>query len=192
MTPIELLTTWIEEEKAMGAKNAQHAVLSTQGLNSEPHARVVAIREMSEDWILFFTQKRTRKVEEITNNGQVALTFWLERYAREVIVEGEAHFLSEEQNNHYWLNYPKSAQIRFYSYAPTSGLVINNKQILENKKRKIERESNNISLPCSTDYCGITIQPNRFIFYTYRVDELSDVWDYSLQGQHWVKKLLSP
>jgi len=60
VTPIQLLINWIEEERSLGAQNAQHAVLSTQGLSSQPHSRVVAIREITEDWILLFTQKRTR------------------------------------------------------------------------------------------------------------------------------------
>ncbi len=93
LNPIELLNTWIEEEKSMGAQYAQHAVLSSQGLDGAPHGRIVAIRELTKDWILLFTQKRTRKVSEIRNNNQVALTFWFERYAREVIVGRGSKFL---------------------------------------------------------------------------------------------------
>lgn len=192
MTPIHLLTIWIEEEKSFGAQNAQHAVLSTQGLNDQPHARVVALREITEDRILLFTQKRTRKVKEIKNNGHVVLTFWFERHAREVLVEGEASFLSGEQNTHYWDSYPQWAQIRFCSYAPTSGLPIENKTLLEKKRLDIEQESKNRPLPCSPDYCGIAIKPNRFVFYAYRLDELSDVWEYTIQKHHWVRNLLSP
>lgn len=192
MTPIQLLLTWLEEEKSCGAQNAQHAVLSTQGLNGHPHGRVVALREITEDRILLFTQKRTRKVQEIKNNEQVTLTFWFERYAREVIIEGTAHFLSEEQNAHYWTNYPQWAQVRFCSYAPTSGLPIESKHILENKKLKIEQASKNNLLPCSPDYCGISINPKRFVFYSYRLDELSDVWEYTIDNQAIVKRRLSP
>lgn len=192
MTPIQLLTNWVKEEKSLGAQNAQHAVLSTQGLNGQPHSRVVALREITEDWLLLFTQKRTGKVEEIKNNGKVALTFWFERHARETIIEGEARFLSEEQNANYWTNYPHWAQIRFCSYAPTSGLPIESKQLLENKRLTIEQASKNTSLPCSPDYCGIAIKPNRFVFYTYRVDELSDVWEYQADTTGFVKKILSP
>lgn len=192
MTAIKLLTSWLEEEKSLGAKNVQHAVLSTQGLNAHPHARVVGIREITENWILFFTQKRTRKVLEIKSNAQVTLTFWLERYAREVIVEGEASFLSEEQNKEYWASYPQWAQIRFCSYAPTSGLPITSKQILENKRVKIEQSVKNGILPYSADYCGIAIKPRRFVFYTYRLDELSDVWEYQRDGTDYVKRILSP
>lgn len=192
MTPIQLLTTWIEEEKSLGAHNAQHAVLSTQGLNSQPHSRVVAVREITEDWLLLFTQQRTRKVEEIKNNGKVALTFWFERHARETIIEGEASFLSQEQNIDYWNTYPQSAQIRFCSYAPTSGEAIDSKQILENKRLEIEKASKNNALPCSPDYCGIAIKPERFVFYSYRLDELSDVWEYQAHRSGFVKKILSP
>jgi pyridoxamine 5'-phosphate oxidase len=104
---------------------------------------VVAIREITKDWILFFTQKRTRKVEEIKCNGKIALTFWLERHARETIIEGEASFLSEEQNAHYWDSYPHWAQVRFCSYAPTSGDAIQSKTILEHKRLEIEQASTN-------------------------------------------------
>jgi pyridoxamine 5'-phosphate oxidase len=192
MTPIELLNTWISDEKSMGAAHAQHAILSSQGLNGASHGRIVAIREITNDWILFFTQKRTRKVSEIRNNNQVALTFWFERYAREVIVEGEASFLSEEQNAHYWDAYPFCAQIRFCSYAPTSGEPIDNKQLLEDKRRNLEQSSKDIVLPCSPDYCGIGIKPKRFVFYSYRLDELSDVWEYLIDNHKTIQRRLSP
>lgn len=192
MTPVQLLTNWIEEEKSLGAGNAQHAVLSTQGIETHAHGRVVAIREITQDWILLFTQKKTRKVQEIKNNKKVALTFWFERHCRETIIEGEAGFLSEQQNINYWNTYPHWAQVRFCSYAPTSGEVIESKDVLEKKRLKIEQDSKNIALPYSPDYCGIFIKPKRFVFYSYRVDELSDVWEYQTNDSGFVKKRLSP
>lgn len=162
--------------KKAGALLASHAVLSTKGIEGDPQGRVVAIREITEEWILFFTQKRTRTVQGIQNCSQVALTFWFERYVREVMVEGEALFLSAAQNAEYWKNYPKQAQVRFCSYAPTSGLPIDDKQILEDKKLEIEQAFKNAQVPLSEDYCGIVVHPKRFVFYTYRLDELSDVW----------------
>lgn len=190
--PIELLNTWIEEEQSMGAQYAQHAVLSSQGLDGAPHGRIVAIREITKDWILLFTQKRTRKVLEINNNNQVALTFWFELHAREVIVEGEASFLSEEQNAHYWDAYPQWAQIRFCSYAPTSGEVIDDKQLLEDKRQDLAQFYKDDVLPCSPDYCGIAIKPKRFVFYSYRLDELSDVWEYLIDNNTTIQRQLSP
>jgi pyridoxamine 5'-phosphate oxidase len=44
------------EEKQAGAPNPQQAVLATCARAAVPHARVVVIREMNEDSLLFFTQ----------------------------------------------------------------------------------------------------------------------------------------
>lgn len=192
MHPIDILKQWLDEEKLKGAKYTQHAVLSTQGLNGRPHGRVVAIREVEEDRILFFTQKRTRKVGEIEANSAVAITFWFERSAREVIIEGDAVFLSEAENEEYWNTYPEWAQVRFLSYAPTSGLPIENKQVLENKRNEIESANQDNPLPLSPDYCGIFVIPNRVVFYTYRLDEFSDVWEYQINEKGFAKKRLSP
>lgn len=191
--PIHLLKIWLEEEKGANVPYAQHAVLSTQGINGQANGRVIAIREIKEGQLLLFTQRRTRKVEEIKMNPAVTLTFWFELSGREVIIEGEATFLSEIQNEHYWKTYPKPAQIRFCSYAPLSGLPIESKQLLENKRLEIaELNQQEKSLPVSKDYCGIAIKPLRFVFYAYRLDELSDVWEYQIKGSEFVRRLLSP
>lgn len=126
-------------------------------------------------------------------NPAVTLTFWFELSGREVIIEGEAAFLSEKQNDYYWKTYPKLAQIRFCSYAPTSGLPIDSKQLLENKRLEIaEHNQQEQSLPLSKDYCGVLVKPLRLLFYAYRLDELSDVWEYQIEGSEFVRRLLSP
>jgi pyridoxamine 5'-phosphate oxidase len=74
--PLVTLNRWIEEEEQAGAVNPQQAILSTDTVNAIPHARVVAIREISSDQgLLFFTQKETKKVAELTQNPLVARIF---------------------------------------------------------------------------------------------------------------------
>lgn len=190
--PFHLLTNWLEEEKIAGAPNPQQAILSTTTLDAIPHSRVVAIREVTEDGLLFFTQQGTRKVDELQNNPRVSITFWFELKQREVIVEGLASALSDQENACYWHSYPREAQIRFAAYAPTSMQPISSKKILEDKKLAIITEFSDKNLPVNPFYCGFRIQPLRFVFYAYRTDELSDVTEYFLQDAQWHKQLLSP
>lgn len=97
------------------------------------------------------------------------------------------------ENERYWNAYPKWAQIRFYSYAQTSGKPIVDKQILEDKKREIETNyKEEQTLPMSEYYCGVFVRPKRVVFYAYRLDELSDVCEYHQVAGSWVKSLLSP
>ncbi|MBA2650786.1 MAG: pyridoxamine 5'-phosphate oxidase family protein [Tatlockia sp.] len=190
--PFKLLNQWIKEENDAGAPNAQQAVLATSTLFGIPHSRVIAIREITEQELIFFTQKGTRKVIEITEKPQVSLTFWFEINQREVIIEGLAKPLSPEELEYYWQTNPRSAQLRFSAYAPTSMHQISTKQLIEDKKHAIEQEYLNKKLPLHPFYCGFRIKPKKFIFYAYRLDELSDVSEYNFQANQWSKQLLSP
>lgn len=191
-SPIIFLTSWISEELEKGAHNPQHAILSTTGKDAIPHGRVIAIREINEQGLLFFTQRGTRKVVEMTNNPVVSLTFWFELFEREVIIDGTVMLLTESENRAYWDTYPPFAQIRFHSYAPTSSQVIANKQLLENKRKMLTEQFQDKPLPMSEYYCGFRVIPQRMVFYTYRTDELSDVIEYCVIKNNWEKNLLSP
>lgn len=191
--PIQRLEKWIKEEKDNGAPNPQQAILSTATKEGIPHSRVVAIREITPQGILFFTQKGTRKVTEIAENPRVSLAFWFELMQREVILEALIEALSEGENKAYWSTYPRIAQLRFLAYAPTSSQPIDSKQMLEDKKSVIEQEYSDQELPYTPLYCGYRIIPTKFTFYQYRTDELSDVSQYVLQeNSQWQKQVISP
>lgn len=191
--PLQRLEQWIKEEKDNGIPNPQQAILSTATKEGIPHSRVVAIREITPQGILFFTQKGTRKVTEIANNPRASLTFWFELMQREVILEALIEALSEEENKAYWSTYPRIAQLRFLAYAPTSSQPIDSKQMLEDKKSVIEQEYRDQELPYTPLYCGYRIIPSKFTFYEYRTDELSDVSQYVLQkNSQWQKQVMSP
>ncbi len=190
--PYELLSHWLVQEKEKGAPNPQQAVLSTMGLNTASSARVIAIREINEQGLLFFTQSGTRKVTELSQNPQAVITFWFELWQREVIIEGTTTSLSQTENEAYWQSYPREAQIRFHSYAPTSSQVITSKQVLEEKRQAIEKNYDGQPIPISPFYSGFRLTPTRMIFYTYRTDALSDASEYTRTEAGWIHRILSP
>lgn len=192
VSPIKILQEWIEEEKKFGAPNPQQAVLSTASSEGTPHARVVAIREITDNGLLFFTQLGTKKVIELQTSKKSAITFWFELLQRQVQIEGDVEELSNVDNVHYWENYPFEAQVRFCSYAPTSGQPILDKKLLENKKKIIQKTYRDKKLPMSSFYKGFRVKPRKIIFYSYRTDEFSDVFGYFNINGSWVYSILSP
>lgn len=192
MNPIEQLKQWLLSEREAGATNPQQAILSTVTKEAVPHSRVVAIRKINECGLLFFTQRGTRKVDEMRTNPSVSMTFWFELLLREVNIEGFVEALSESENEQYWRDYPREAQIRFHSYAPTSSQPIQDKQELEDKRHLIQEEYVDNPVPLSPLYCGFRLKPNRFVFYSYRADVFSDVVEYVAAKNEWQSRLLSP
>lgn len=190
--PFEILNTWIQDEASNGAPNPKHAVLSTVGLESIPHGRVVAIKEITNNGIIFFTQKNTKKVVELYHNVNASLTFWFELSQKQVTIDVTAQPLSKDENEKYWKQYPKPFQMRFYSYAPTSAQPIQSKSELQLKLQDLQKKYNENDLPVSDLYCGFRLMPTRFVFYTFRLDELSDVIEYHKNKDGWCMQILSP
>lgn len=191
--PMEQLKQWLNEEKVAGVANPSQAVLSTCSKEAVPHSRVVAIREINEEGLLFFTQRGTKKVQDLSQNPLASLNFWFEVTQRQVIIEGTVAPLSETENQEYWSTYPRFAQIRFCAYAPTSGQRISSKFEFEEKRKRIEQEYEGTDIPMSSFYCGYRIKPNSYSFYVYRTDELSDVHQCVKNKEGiWESSLLSP
>lgn len=189
--PFEILKQWIAEENNAGAPDAMQAILSTATKNAIPHSRVIAIREITLNNLLFFTQAETRKVIELKSNPSVSLVFWFELKQRQIVIEGLTQALSSSENETYWNTYPRLSQIRFLSYAPTSGQPILSKQLLEDKKIQLTKTMGE-TIPVSPFYCGFRTIPSRFLFYTYRLDELSDVTEYTQKNGIWHQQVMSP
>ncbi len=190
--PIDILRQWLFEEKKRGAPDPHHAVLSTATDNAIPHGRIVHIREITSESLLFFTKKGTRKYDELKNNLRASMTFWFELFQREVMIDGIIEKLSEIENKHYWESKTRDSQIRFYSYVFDFSCPISSKHELENKRVEIANNYRNLALPLSPFYCGFRLKPTRIVFYTSRADELSDVLEYQLNKNEWHKQILSP
>lgn len=98
---------------------------------------MVAIRAIETDTLLFFTQQKTRKVAELINNPSATLNFFLALQQRQIVLEGIAQPIFQEENKKFWETLPRERQLRLSAYAPTSGQVIQDLNELENKKREL-------------------------------------------------------
>ena len=190
--PVNQLIDWLQNEKQLGIDQPECAVLSTSTSSNVPHSRVVAIREINTESLLFFTQKGTRKVTELLENPAAVLNFFFAMQQRQVIIEGIARPISQEENEHYWHSLPRERQLRFSAYAPTSGQVIHDLYFLDSRKRDVDEQYPNQAIPMSEDYCGFRFIPETFVFYTVEPVSFSTVVRYCREDGGWKKELLSP
>ncbi|MDR3503590.1 MAG: pyridoxamine 5'-phosphate oxidase family protein [Legionella sp.] len=190
--PFNQLIDWLSNEKELGVTQPECAVLATCTSSGIPHSRVVAIREINNDGILFFTQKGTRKVNELLANPAATLNFSFAMQQRQVSIEGIAKPISPEDNEHYWASLPRERQLRFSAYAPTSGQVISDLLQLDKRKQELDAQFLNQPIPMCDDYVGFRFQPETFIFYAVEPISFSQVFRFSREGEGWRKELLSP
>ncbi|HAT9040235.1 TPA: pyridoxamine 5'-phosphate oxidase [Legionella pneumophila subsp. pneumophila] len=190
--PFNMLKEWLNKEKERGIEDPSCAVLSTCSSSSEPHSRVVAIREIETESLLFFTQQKTRKVAELLNNPKSCLNFLFAMQNRQVILEGTAIPISQEENEAFWSTLPCERQLRFSAYAPTSGLVIKDLNQLETRKKELSDQFAGLPIPMSEYYFGFRFIPETWIFYTVGSISFSEVIRYTKIEDSWKSELISP
>ncbi len=189
---IDEINQWLDKEKKLGSPNPNNIVLATAGKEGIPHSRIVAIREMNEQGILFFTQRGTRKVAQLTENPRASMTLWLPLQQREVIIDGFITALNQKENEHYWNLLPYDRKLRFSAYSPTSSQPIQSLSELEEECKALSLQYNEVTLPISSYYCGFRLIPEVFYFYTLGTTTFSEIIKYSLKKDVWQKQILSP
>ncbi len=188
--PIGVIKNWISEEKELGSSYADSVVLATASAEGKVHSRVVAIREVTESGVLFFTQKRSRKAQDLSENSSASMTLWLPLKQREVVLDGFVEALSQSENQTYWEELPRERQLRFLTYK--SGSPIESLNTLQVDYDNLEKKFQHDTIPMDECYCGYRLVPNRIYFYTLGKETFSEVIQYSCADDNWQKELVSP
>ncbi|KTC87060.1 pyridoxamine 5'-phosphate oxidase family protein [Legionella brunensis] len=189
--PFNKMNKWLNEEKELGVA-VNSAVLATVSPQGIPHSRVVAIREIKEDSLIFFTQRKTRKVTDLLNNPAASMNFFLALQQRQIVMDGITELLTQEENSLYWNGLPRERQLRFSTYAPISGQPIQSLNELDKRKRELEELFRNKDIPMSDFYCGFRFIPKMFLFYSVGSITFSEVTKFTREKDFWSEQLYSP
>jgi pyridoxamine 5'-phosphate oxidase len=192
MNPFNEINEWLEKESALAPPNPVRIILATASISAIPSARVLAIREINESGILFFTQRDTRKTAEIAANEHVSGVIWLPMQQRQIGIEGIARPIRHEENLHYWQTMPHERQLRFSAYAPTSGQRIESINVLETKYQMLKNTYQQSDVPMSEFYCGYRIIPAIISFYTLGNHSFSEVKRCTKSNAGWNEESISP
>ncbi|KTC91245.1 pyridoxamine 5'-phosphate oxidase family protein [Fluoribacter dumoffii] len=167
---LTLMKMWVETE----ALPFKMGVLATVDGNGHPISRTVAIREINEHGLLFFTQLGSAKVAHMLGNPQVSFTFMLPETQRQVTVLGKVRAVEEQENLKNWETYDQERRLRFLVYGTKSGQMINKQQELDEELFAL-KEHYKENLPARPrEYVGFTIIPEVIKFYQLNEHRLSD------------------
>ena len=152
----------------------------------------MAIREIKDESLIFFTSSQTRKVMELSSNPAATMTFWFAMQKKQITLEGFARPVTESENQHYWSMLPRERQLRFLTYAPFSGQVIHDLKDLYDLKNDLFNHFSNKLIPVSEFYKGFCFVPQTLIFYQSMQDDFPNVFQFLKSNGNWEKQRLSP
>lgn len=188
--PLVQLKGWIEEARRHGIEEPAAATLATASLEGVPSTRTVLIKWVSEEGIVFYTHYESRKGREIEANPAVSLTFYWRELERQVIVDGLASYLSQEESQAYFGSRLRQSQIG--TWASHQGNPVASREELERAYRLMEEKYAGEEVPMPPHWGGYLIVPLRIEFWQGRAARLHDRISYRMDDEGWHRERLSP
>lgn len=109
--PFDLFQGWYAEAAEHEINDPNAMALTTVAKNLRPSTRIVLLKDHSKKGFSFFTNKGSRKSEEIHENQHIALCFHWKSLRKQIRIEGRVEELPEAESEAYFKTRPRAAQI---------------------------------------------------------------------------------
>jgi pyridoxamine 5'-phosphate oxidase len=112
--PVPLVAQWLAEATANAAQpNPNAMVLATVDAEGRPSARVVLCKGVVSDpgYLTFYTNLRSRKGAELTQNPHAAVVFHWDHMHRQVRIEGTVELAPDADNDSYFASRPWQSRL---------------------------------------------------------------------------------
>lgn len=188
--PFDLFKTWLNDAETNQISDYNAMILTSTDDKNQPNARVVLLRELTENGLIFFTNYKSQKGLEIEKNPKVhALFFWSE-LQRQIRIEAIVEKSSKEISDAYFASRPRESQIA--AWASQQSQALSSPETLENAVQEIKNRFKNREIPRPEFWGGYLLKPKRWEFWQGQAARLHQRVVYEKNNQHWEWHLLYP
>ena len=188
--PILRTHDWIQEakEKEVGLPHALN--LSSVSPEGQPSSRMVLLKRLSDEGLVFFTDYDGKKGQEIINNNKAAINFWWAKTNKQIRIEGVCIKVSNKESDDYFHSRPRGSQIS--ALASKQSETLESYEGLLEKAKQIESDNEDKDIKRPDRWGGFVLKPNLFEFWTNQENRLHKRELFTLNEEGWKKSLISP
>lgn len=189
--PFEQFRIWFSEAQEAEIIEPNAMVLSTVSKEGMPSSRVVLLKEIDDDGLVFYTNYRSQKGREIEDNPNVSVVFLWKKMERQIRVSGKVEKVSRERTNSYYNSRPKESRIG--AYVSEQSAIIKDRDILDSRKTKFDTKFANLEQFNAPEYWGgYKILVKQIEFWQGRPSRLHDRFRFTKLGENWQIDRLAP
>ena len=188
--PILRTHDWIQEAKEKGTGLPHALNLASVSLEGQPSSRMVLLKRLSDEGLVFFTDYDGKKGQEIDNNNKAALNFWWAKTNKQIRIEGICKKVSNKESDDYFHSRPRGSQIS--ALASKQSETLESYEGLLEKAKQIESDNEGKDIKRPDRWGGFVLKPNLFEFWTNQENRLHKRELFTLNEEGWEKSLISP
>ena len=189
LDPIAELRAWLDyAARFIGQPHAM--TLATATPDGKPSARVVLLRGLDERGLTFFTNRTSRKSEELRANPRAAVVIHWWDLGRQVRAEGVVEVVSPEESSSYWATRPRASRIA--AWASPQSQPLTGRDDLDRRVAEVEARFGVGDVPLPPFWGGYRLVPDVIELWTHRENRLHDRLEYIRDGNGWRGERLAP
>lgn len=190
-SPFNMLQKWISEALQAQVSEPTAMTLSTVGEFGQPSSRVVLLKELRADGLVFFTNYESKKGKQLIQNNKVAINFCWHELERQVRIEGIVERVADEDSDRYYNLRPEESKIG--AWASPQSQVIPDRSYLNTLLTKYKDYFENKPIVRPENWGGYLVVPHLFEFWQGRKNRLHDRLQYRLgENGKWIMERLAP
>ncbi len=189
-SPITAFRYWLDEALEANIPDANATVLSTVNEAHRPSSRVVLIKQIQDNGLVFFTNYLSRKAGDIMDNPYACMNIFWQDLERQIRIEGRIEKVSEQLSDAYFLARPRESRIG--AICSPQSKEIKDRSALEEMRMKVMEELQGKEALRPSHWGGYILVPDYFEFWQGGAHRLHDRITYQKEGENWVKKRIAP
>lgn len=187
--PITAITAWLHEAESVSPQ-ADAMTLATADANGHPSARQILLRGLDDRGLVFFTNRSSRKAQELAQNPRAALLLHWYELGRQVRVEGVVEEVGDDESEAYWRTRPRESQIA--AWASPQSTAISSRDELDQLYASSRTRFGDGDVPLPPFWGGYRVVPMSVELWQHRENRLHDRIRYLRTDSGWRIERLAP
>ncbi len=188
--PMVLFDEWLALALEAEGEDGNTMTLATADSQGLPHARVVLLKGVDAQGLVFYTNYHSHKGSELTNVPHAALVFWWPSLSRQVRIEGRVEQVSEAESDAYFASRPRASQLS--AWVATQSVVIPGRTWIEEREHRFEQAYEGQEIPRPVHWGGYRVIPEMIEFWQGQPSRLHDRIRYEQRDGKWNHFRLAP
>lgn len=188
--PIAQFQQWFQDARDAECREPNAMTLATCTPDAYPSARIVLLKGVDARGFVFFTDYRSRKGQELSDNPSAALCFFWQELERQVRVSGAVQRIPRAESQEYFDSRPRGSRIG--AWVSHQSQVLPSRDVLDAQVVEVTERYGAGEVPLPDHWGGFRVIPEMFEFWQGRESRLHDRISYTRRAGAWQRERLSP
>ena len=182
-----------EKEKELVELDPNAALVSSVDAEGNPNARVILIKDVSNEGFVFYTNYQSQKGKELFHNNKGHLTWYSRAQGVSIRIQGEVQKIDASISDNYFTSRDRNAQIS--ASISKQSETVESREVLDAEFKKFADDYEGKEIPRPDHWGGVIIQPEKVEVWKSRDDYKTRLHDrivFTLSNDQWIKSRLYP